>query len=215
MKQILVYGDSLSWGIIPGTRDRFAFEQRWPGVLERLLQDSGTAARVVEDCLNGRRTACDDPNKPGRNGWVGLEQRIEVNSPLALVIIMLGTNDFQAMHELTVLESAQGVKALVGAIRRAPLEPGMPVPTIMVVAPPKIQKASGAIAAKFEGAEKKASGLSGAIQAVAEACDCHFFDAGSVTQTSRVDGVHLDADQHRELGLALSEAVGSLLGKGS
>jgi len=30
MKPILVYGDSLSWGIIPETRQRFAFDQRWP-----------------------------------------------------------------------------------------------------------------------------------------------------------------------------------------
>jgi hypothetical protein len=36
--------------------------------------------------------------KPGRNGLIGLEQRIEVNSPLALVSIMLGTNDFQTGH---------------------------------------------------------------------------------------------------------------------
>ena len=30
MKQILVYGDSLTWGIVPGTRRRLLFSQRWP-----------------------------------------------------------------------------------------------------------------------------------------------------------------------------------------
>ena len=34
MKQILVYGDSLSWGIVPGTRHRLPFAERWPGILE-------------------------------------------------------------------------------------------------------------------------------------------------------------------------------------
>jgi|GEM_PF-6715103 len=34
MKQILIYADSLSWGIIPNTRNRLAFDKRWPGVLE-------------------------------------------------------------------------------------------------------------------------------------------------------------------------------------
>ncbi|MCA9195372.1 MAG: hypothetical protein KDB03_26555 [Planctomycetales bacterium] len=38
MDQILVYGDSLSWGIIPGTRERLPFSKRWPGVLEAELQ---------------------------------------------------------------------------------------------------------------------------------------------------------------------------------
>ena len=30
MQQILVYGDSLSWGIIPSTRQRLDFTDRWP-----------------------------------------------------------------------------------------------------------------------------------------------------------------------------------------
>src|SRR5947207_1726959 len=93
MDHILIYGDSLTWGIIPGTRQRLVFERRWPRVLERELIQLGSDARVIEDCLNGRRTVWDDPFKPGRNGLLGLEQRIEVNSPLSLVIVMLGTND--------------------------------------------------------------------------------------------------------------------------
>ena len=36
-----------------------------------------------------------DPFKPGRDGSQGLAQVIEMHSPLALIILMLGTNDFQ------------------------------------------------------------------------------------------------------------------------
>ena len=81
--------------------------------------------RVLEDCLNGRRTVWEDPFKPGRKGIDGLAQRIEAHSPLALVILMLGTNDFQSMHPHNAWHSAQGVAALVNAIRQAPIEPGM------------------------------------------------------------------------------------------
>ncbi|MDE0506443.1 MAG: GDSL family lipase, partial [Candidatus Poribacteria bacterium] len=56
MKQILVYSDSLTWGIIPNTRNRLEFEARWPGVLESALIRNGIPVRVIEDCLNGRRT---------------------------------------------------------------------------------------------------------------------------------------------------------------
>jgi hypothetical protein len=86
MLQILVYGDSLSWGIIPNTRRRLGFAERWPGVMEGALVDAGHHVRVIEDCLNGRRTDWNDPFKPGRNGLDGVEQRIEINSPLELVI---------------------------------------------------------------------------------------------------------------------------------
>src|SRR5690349_8116110 len=77
MLSILVYADSLSWGIVPGTRQRLAFDHRWPGILESTLNINGPRARVIEDCLNGRRTVWNDPFKPGRNGLEGLAQRIE------------------------------------------------------------------------------------------------------------------------------------------
>ena len=120
MKQILVYSDSLSWGIIPTTRNRLEFKQRWPGIFEATLNSSGYEVRVIEDCLNGRRTVWEDPFKPGRNGLIGLAQRIEANSPLALVVLMLGTNDFQSMHNYNIWHSAQGIATLVSAIRQAP-----------------------------------------------------------------------------------------------
>jgi lysophospholipase L1-like esterase len=211
MRQILVYGDSLTWGIVPHTRRRLPFEARWPGVLEHDLLAAGHRVRVIEDCLNGRRTVWEDPYKPGRNGLAGIEQRIEVNSPLTLVILMLGTNDFQALHRHDAWQSAQGLAALVRAIRRAPIEPEMPVPQVLVVAPPPIGVPRGPIAPKFLGAEERCAGLAEACARVADEEQCHFFDAGRVTTSSRLDGVHLDADQHATLGHALAETVAGLL----
>ena len=209
--QILIYSDSLTWGIIPNTRQRLPFDSRWPGVMECALVESGEAVRVIEDCLNGRRTAFDDPFKPGRNGLVGLEQRIEVNSPLRLVILLLGTNDFQSMHSCHAWHSGQGMASLVDAVRRAPIEPGMPLPEILIVTPPPAQQAKGPIAAKFAGAPQKCIGLAAVYEQVARDRGCEFFDAGQVTTTSKIDGVHLDVDQHRVLGLAMAEVVASLL----
>ena len=211
MRQILVYSDSLSWGIVPLTRDRLPFDARWPGVMENRLNGEGRTVRVVEDCLNGRRTAWDDPYKPGRNGLVGLAQRIEVNSPLALVILALGTNDFQSMHPHNAWQSAQGIAALVAAVRGAPIEPGMPVPPVLVMAPPPIGEPKGPIAPKFAGGSAKSRGLVEEYRKVCADLGCHFFDAGTVTPSSRVDGVHLDADQHAALGEAMAKAVRALL----
>jgi lysophospholipase L1-like esterase len=213
MRQILVYGDSLTWGIIPNTRRRLPFEARWPGVMEQQLAAVGQRVRVIEDCLNGRRTVWDDPFKPGRNGLTGLEQRIEVNSPLALVIVILGTNDVQVMHPHDAWTSAQGVGAIVRAIRRAPIEPGMPVPEVLVVAPPPVSSPKGPLAPKFAGVEKKCRGLAAALAEVARLERCRFFDAATVTTASRVDGIHLDADQHQALGSALAKFVVRLYGR--
>ena len=212
MHHVLVYADSLTWGIIPDTRRRLEFDRRWPGVMERELTRTGHPVRVIEDALNGRRTVFEDPYKPGRNGLHGLEQRIEINSPLSLVLLMLGTNDFQSMHDHRAWHAAQGIAALIQAIRRAPIEPGMPVPQIVVIAPPPICMPKGTIAPKFEGAAAKCVGLAEAFAGVARDHGCHFFDAATVVRTSSIDGVHLDADQHEVLGRALAGVVDQWLG---
>ena len=208
MHSVLVYSDSLTWGIVPNTRKRLTFDERWPGVLEKALNARGHRVRMIEDCLNGRRTVWDDPFKPGRNGLQGLAQRIEIHSPLSLVILALGTNDFQFSHPYNnAWSAAQGIAALVREIRTAPIEPGMPVPPILVVCPPAIETPRGPIAPKFAGAGMKCAGLAEAYHAVCRDLGCHLFDAGSVTPASRIDGIHLDADQHLVLGRALVEVV--------
>ena len=212
MQHLLVYSDSLTWGIVPNTRNRLPFEERWPGVLENNLIASGRRVRVIEYCLNGRRTVWEDPFKPGRNGLEGLAQRIEIYSPLSLVILMLGTNDFQFSHPYNdAWSAAQGMAVLVNEVRKAPIEPGIPAPPILIVCPPRIRPPKGSIAPKFRGAEQRCAGLSEAYRQVASALDCRFFDAESVTCSSTVDGVHLDADQHLILGNALAEMVRPIL----
>ena len=207
MEQILVYSDSLTWGIIPDTRNRLSFHKRWPGVLETSLAELGKNVRVIENCLNGRRTAWSDPFKEGRNGSIGLAQVIEMHSPLELVILMLGSNDFQTMHNNNAWLSAQGTANLVQIIRQAPIEPGMPIPEIMVIAPPAILHPKGAIASKFEGAENRCLGLASELENVAKEQSVLFFDSNRVIEASKVDGIHLDEKQHKILG----EAVARLL----
>jgi lysophospholipase L1-like esterase len=211
MNQILIYGDSLTWGIIPNTRKRLPFHERWPGVLESQLVASGKRVRIIEDCLNGRRTAWDDPFKPGRNGVQGIGQRIEVNSPLALVIVMLGTNDFQLSHQNDALQSAEGLRAIIHAIRAAPIEPGMLMPAVLIASPPAVQAAKGNIATKFSGAEVRGIGLAAEQQRIAEEERCAYFNGASVTTTSTIDGVHLDVEQHGIVGREIAKYVGQLL----
>ncbi|MGL4286992.1 MAG: SGNH/GDSL hydrolase family protein [Phreatobacter sp.] len=203
MRQILVYGDSVTWGIIPGTRDRLAFAQRWPMVLERRLNAEGATFRVIENCLNGRRTVWDDPFRPGRNGAAGLAEVVELNSPLALVVIALGTNDFQATHDISAWMAGQGVARLIDIVGQAVIEPGLPRPAILVVAPPRIEAPKGENVFKFVGAERRSEGFADVLRRVAETKAAHFFDMNDVTTASEVDGIHLDVDQHERVGEAM------------
>ena len=125
---------------------------------------------------------------------------------------MLGTNDFQFCHPYNdAWSAAQGITALINEIRTSSIEPGMPVPPVLVVCPPQIRSPQGSIAPKFLGAEQRCAGLAEAYRQVASGLGCHFFDAGTVTTSSKVDGVHLDRDQHLKLGNALAEVVPLIL----
>jgi lysophospholipase L1-like esterase len=136
---------------------------------------------------------------------------MEVNAPLDLVILMLGTNDLQSMHPHNSWHASQGVGALVKAIREAPIEQDMPVPPVLVAAPPPVQNPQGPLEPKFRGAETKGAGFADALRDVATSLNCHFFDAGTVTSSSKVDGIHLDEDQHATLGRALAWVVRGIL----
>lgn len=207
MEQILIYSDSLTWGIIPNTRKRLPFDKRWPGVFEISLKHLGQDVRVIENCLNGRRTVWSDPFKSGRDGSSGLAQVIEMHSPLKLVVLMLGTNDFQCTHDNNAWLSAQGTAKLIQTIRTAPIEPGMPTPEILIVAPPVIISPKGVIASKFKNAESRCGGVSAELEKISTEMSTHYFDSADVTNASKVDGIHLDQDQHEVLGVALAKAV--------
>jgi lysophospholipase L1-like esterase len=210
MDDILIYSDSLTWGIIPDSRERLSFEKRWPGVFETTLKENGSNIRVIENCLNGRRTVWEDPFKSGRDGSQNLAQTIEIHSPLKLVILLLGSNDFQCTHDNNAWLSAQGTAKLINIIRQAPIEPCMPVPEIMVVAPPKIIMPKGVIANKFNGAEKRCVGLAKELELVSSELSTYFFNANDVTDASIVDGIHLDENQHAILGKAIANAVSGI-----
>ena len=186
MKQILVYSDSLSWGIIPATRNRFRFDHRWPGVMESKLNNTGMRVRVIE-----------------------------MHSPLELVILMLGTNDFQSMHSNNAWHSSQGIKAIITAIRQSPIEPGMPVPKLLLVAPPPIQAPKGPLAPKFVDGDTKCQNLASAYELVSQEMGCCFFDSSKVTSSSSVDGIHLDEQQHRLLGVALANTIIDIMTRNS
>lgn len=69
MQQVLIYADSLSWGIIPTTRRRLAFDERLPGVVETKLNARHHMVRVDNGDppgtdRAGNARACDPGRRP-------------------------------------------------------------------------------------------------------------------------------------------------------
>ena len=91
MKQILCFGDSNTYGLIPGTKDRYDWDTRWSGRIGQRLWEDG--CRIVEEGLCGRTTVFDDPLRDGRRGTELLSVILETHKPVDVVVLMLGTNE--------------------------------------------------------------------------------------------------------------------------
>ena len=62
-KKILCFGDSLTWGYIPGSgHERFSEKIRWPKVLQKAL---GEDFEIIEEGLNSR-TLVNEDTRPGK-----------------------------------------------------------------------------------------------------------------------------------------------------
>ncbi|HZP19711.1 MAG TPA: SGNH/GDSL hydrolase family protein [Bauldia sp.] len=210
MKTVLCYGDSNTWGYAtePRPDNRYGPGERWTGVLAHAL---GRGWRVIEEGLNGRTTVSDDPVEGlWKNGATYLLACLNSHMPLDAVVIMLGTNDLKARFGKSAWEVAQGAGVLVRLVRTAAVGRNGGAPEIVLVAPAPFRDRLPLHADMFAGAIPKSKELARHYKAVAELEDVHFFDAGSVMKSSKVDGFHLDPDAHASLGKALASVVKQL-----
>ena len=79
--------------------------------------------------------------------------------------------------------------------------------------PPAIRETGDPdFAALFAGAIQQSHMLGSLYSDLADVAGCGFFDAGSVAETSPLDGVHLDAPNTRAVGRGVEPLVRMMLG---
>jgi len=207
MKSILTYGDSNTWGANPKTGERLPLNERWPGILRSEL---GDGHHIIEEGLSGRTTVHDDPFDPSRNGRTYLPPCLASHAPLDLVIIMLGTNDLKCRFAVPAIDIAYGVGALIEITLRSGAGPGGTPPQVLLIAPPPIREIGEGVE-MFRGGAVKSARFGQHYRAIAETHRCGFLDASTVVASSPIDGVHLDAEAHRVLGIATAQRVREML----
>ena len=114
MKEILCFGDSNTYGLIPGTTRRYDRETRWTGILAEKLYDKGY--RIIEEGLCGRTSVFDDATRDGRNGAKVLPMLLETHAPLDQVVLMLGTNDCKTYNHASADRIGKGIEKLIQQI---------------------------------------------------------------------------------------------------
>lgn len=203
MYKVLCYGDSNTWGAIPGSDDRYVRDSRWPGVLRKFL---GEGYLVIEEGLNGRTTVWEDPIEGFKSGKDYLVPCLETHKPLDLVVVMLGTNDLKARFSVTAYDVAEGAGTLVEIIKKSVTGRRGNPPEVLLVAPPPIADLSE-YEQPFSGAQEKSLEFADQFNRVADELDVYLLDAGDFVSSSDRDGIHLEEQEHAKLGKAVGEKV--------
>lgn len=208
VRTVLCFGDSNTYGAVPtlarSGRHRFAPDRRWPGIMRRQL---GSGWDIIEEGQPSRTTVRDDPIEGvHKSGLRALPICLDSHMPIDLVIVMLGTNDLKYRFAAMPGDIADSVEIIVRAIQHSEAGPGGAAPPVILVAPPAMQEVDW-LGEMFSGGAAKSAVLGGLLRAVADRCEVPFVDAGEIVESSAVDGIHLDSDAHRKLGLELAKAV--------
>lgn len=213
-KTILCYGDSNTWGYIPQTGERYDGNIRWT---RRLADALGNGYYVVEEGLNGRTTAFDDPIEPHRNGHRSLEGCLLSHKPIDLFIVMLGTNDTKHFLRLTPLRIAKGIDAIVKGAGSGEYGRGGEPPKILVISPIHIEPSgfNDHIRQYFDDeSAAKSRALAYEYELVAQQYGCSYMDASKHAKASLRDGIHMEPEDHLSLSEAVADRVRKLLGSG-
>jgi lysophospholipase L1-like esterase len=202
---VLCYGDSNTYGWIPGGLGRFAREVRWPGVLAAEL---GAGWHVVEEGLPGRTTVFEDPFRPGSmNGRTYLGPCLLTHEPIDVLVLFLGTNDLDPRYTVTAGEIARGVAVLAHVAATTRYRVGTQ-PRVLVLGLPRLGRLDPG--EDYPGVEAKAAGLPAALRVVAEAERLDVLELHELVAYSDADGFHLDEGGHRAIGEAVARRVAAM-----
>ena len=206
MKQILAFGDSNTWGMIPGTTPpaRYAWGKRWTSILQERLSD----VRVIEEGLCGRTTVFEDELRPDRRGIDALPLILESHSPLDAVILMLGTNDCKSYFHASPYIIGKGIESCLEIIEKK-----VDISKVLLVSPlhlgeevwkpemdPEFSKESIIVS----------QNLKSIYQKIALKKGCQFLAASDYVNSSSIDNEHMDADSHEIFANAIIDKLTEL-----
>ncbi len=204
MGSILAYGDSNTWGLIPGTDKRYPWGKRWTS----LVQESLAGSRIIEDGLCGRTTVFEDQLRPFRKGADILPLALEGNYPLDGAIIMLGTNDCKTIFNASEHVIGKGLEKCLDELEKYLLPE-----QILVISPIRLGEDVWRPEKdpEFDASSVKTSiSLKGEYERIARKRGNRFLAASDVAAASSVDDEHMDEEGHKALAFAIVQKLSEM-----
>ena len=207
MIRILCYGDSNTWGYIPGSDHlRYNNKTRWTRILSKKL---GHSYEIIEEGLNSRTLISNDPRpgKEGKSGYDYLIPCLDSQDPIDLVILMLGTNELKHTNNKTPEEIGEILEEkFVKVILNRKSQISNTYPKLLIVTPPLVNEdADSETKKKYLDATEKSHKLNDIYKEVALRNNCFFLDNEGLTPG--IDGIHLSEEKHKLLANKLYKKI--------
>ncbi len=187
MKRAVIFGDSNTYGRIPGTEDgRFSYPDRWTSILQERL---GEGWEVCSEGYPGRTVLQYEKEPAMLYAPSSVHPALKAHLPFSYVMIMLGTNDFKTVYDVSPETVAEGLAYIVDEIRRL-LEMNRCEARIVLAAPPVFQPAVPEKAILFRDAREKMTAYSQLVKQLAEQKGTGFIDLSDLLPDP-ADGIHL------------------------
>ncbi len=194
MKKVLCFGDSNTYGFVPGKCTRYDKNTRWTGVLQALC---GSDFSIIEGGCNNRTAFVDNPAGVEQTGYKILPEYF-TKDYFDIVVLAIGINDLQLFFRPTLEEFEQGMEKLIKITKDL-----SPNAKIILVCPSKLDLAgikSGVFSFQFDEISVEKSGkLSPIYKSLAEKYKCHFIDLNNIVDVSPLDGLHFSAESHKKI----------------
>ena len=205
---ILCFGDSNTYGYKPDRTGRFDESIRWTGLLQKKL---GPDYHIIEEGLCGRTTVFQDELREGRRGLDLIGVTVEMQTPVDLMILMLGTNDCKTRYGASAAVIARGLDQIIRKARKS-----SPTPfDILVISPIHLGKGVGEpdFDPEFNsGSEAVSRNLAAEYRKVALQNHAAFLNAADFAFPSVTDREHLDEAGHAALADAVYRRISLMYG---
>ncbi len=204
MINILCYGDSNTFGWDAETSTRLGMDERWPGVVRKILGDN---FNIIEEGLPGRTTVWYDPVMNLISGADYLFPCLSSHQPLDMVVFMLGSNDLKQMFAASPFDVFWGMERVLKIAYDFKSDSNPTAPKLFLISPPHICAPKNQFAEMFYDAEEKSQNIGKYYRQLSDKYDTLFCDASEITKPSKTDGLHIDEKNHKILGECIAKQI--------
>ena len=207
---ILCFGDSNTWGMIPMNGARYDFYDRWPNILGSLLSEDGVDVNIIEEGLNGRTANETDYEEPFLNGRSYMAACVLSHRPVDVLIVMLGTNDIKVRYAKSASQIASSIRGLVHDMKAMLDNSQMERVKVVLVAPKRIDMRVVGDGMFDNESLEKSEALGAMLEEYADREGWYFVNGDNPDVTLGGDGIHLSGAGQRNLAKCIYDVVSKI-----